>query len=113
MKVHPPSRASSSCVYSQCVVDTTVGPCAKRHFIHVGPTLDPEFFFFFLSVDVGLNSKVSHLEGESIYGSAKRKLDLFLGNKNDSHHHDCVNSTMPKVRCNMIPRAMLSVQRFD
>jgi hypothetical protein len=41
------SRASSSFVYSQYVVHIVVGPCAKGHFIHVGPTLDPEFFFFF------------------------------------------------------------------
>jgi hypothetical protein len=26
-------------------VHIAVGPCAKGHFIHAGPTLDPEFFF--------------------------------------------------------------------
>jgi hypothetical protein len=24
-----------------------VEPCTKRHFIHAGASLDPEFFFFF------------------------------------------------------------------
>jgi hypothetical protein len=48
--VHPLKRASSSCVYSQCVVHIVVGPCAKGHFIHVG-FLDSEFFFFFWRID--------------------------------------------------------------
>jgi hypothetical protein len=29
-----------------------------------------------LSTDVGLNSRIPHLKGESIFGSTKRKLDL-------------------------------------
>jgi hypothetical protein len=32
---------SSSCVYSQCVVHTEVGPCAKGHFIHAGASSRP------------------------------------------------------------------------
>jgi hypothetical protein len=35
-RVHPPSRASSPCVYSQCAVHAVVGPCANGHFIHAG-----------------------------------------------------------------------------
>jgi hypothetical protein len=35
-RVHPPSRANSSCVYSQCAVYAVVGPCANGHFIHAG-----------------------------------------------------------------------------
>jgi hypothetical protein len=31
-----------------------VGPCAKGHFIHVGDSLDPEFFFFFFFLKYGL-----------------------------------------------------------
>jgi hypothetical protein len=50
-----------------------------------------------LSVDAGLNSKVPHLEGESIFGSAKQKLDLPPRDKSDSHRHDRVNFTLPKV----------------
>jgi hypothetical protein len=37
----------SSCVYSQCAKHIAVGPCAKGHYIHTKPTLDPESFFFF------------------------------------------------------------------
>jgi hypothetical protein len=32
-----------------------------------------------LSADAGLNSRVPHLERESIFGSAKRKLIFLLG----------------------------------
>jgi hypothetical protein len=38
-----------------------------------------------LSADAGLNSRVPHLEGESIFGSTKRELDLLLGDESDSH----------------------------
>jgi hypothetical protein len=37
-----------------------------------------------LSSDAGLNSHVPHLEGQSIFGSTKRKLDLPPGDDNDS-----------------------------
>jgi hypothetical protein len=43
------------------------------------------------------NSRVLHLEGESIFGSAKRKLDLPPGNESDSHRHDRVNLLFPKL----------------
>jgi hypothetical protein len=56
-----------------------------------------------LSGDVGLNSRIPHLEGESIFGLAKRKLDLPLGDENDSYCHNRVNFTLPKVSQNMIP----------
>jgi hypothetical protein len=46
-RVHPPKRASSSCVYSQCVVHIVVGPCVKGQIIHAGSP-DPKFFFFLL-----------------------------------------------------------------
>jgi hypothetical protein len=35
-RVHPPSRVSSSGVYSQCAVYVVVGPCSKGHLIHGG-----------------------------------------------------------------------------
>jgi hypothetical protein len=56
-----------------------------------------------LSSDAGLNSRISHLEGESIFGSAKRKLDLPPGDDSDSHRHDRVNFTLPKLGRNMTP----------
>jgi hypothetical protein len=57
-----------------------------------------------LSADAGLNSRVPHLEGESIFGSAKRKLDLPPGDDSDSHRHDRVNFTVPKIGRHMTPR---------
>jgi hypothetical protein len=56
-----------------------------------------------LSADVGLNSRVPHLEGEFIFGSAKRKLDLPPGDDSDSHRHDRVNFTLPKIGRKMTP----------
>jgi hypothetical protein len=56
-----------------------------------------------LSADAGLNSRVPHLEGESIFGSAKRKLDLPPRDESDSHRHDRVNFTLPKVSRNVTP----------
>jgi hypothetical protein len=50
-----------------------------------------------LSADAGLNSRVPHLEGESIFDSAMRKLDLPLGDESDSHRHDRVNLLFPKL----------------
>jgi hypothetical protein len=57
-----------------------------------------------LSAGAGLNSQIPHLKGESIFGLAKRKLDLFLGNESDSHRHDRVNYTLPKIGRKMTPR---------
>jgi hypothetical protein len=34
-----------------------------------------------LSAGAGLNSRIPHLEGESIFGSTKKKLDLLPGNE--------------------------------
>jgi hypothetical protein len=56
-----------------------------------------------LSADVGLNSRVPHLEGEFIFGSAKKKLDLPPGDDSDSHRHDRVNFTLPKIGRKMTP----------
>jgi hypothetical protein len=47
-RVRAISRVSSSCVYSQCTMRTTVGPCAKGHFIHTGPIIGPGVLFFLL-----------------------------------------------------------------
>ena len=40
---------------------------------------------------------VLHLEGERVFGSAKRKLDLPPGDETDSHRHDRVNYSVPKL----------------
>jgi hypothetical protein len=52
-RVHPPLRANSSCVYSQCAVHAVVGPCANGHFIHAGTpwtrSSSSSFLFFLLN----------------------------------------------------------------
>ena len=50
-----------------------------------------------LAVEVGLNTRVPHLEGETTFGTVKRKLDLPPGDDSDSHRHDHVNFYVPKV----------------
>jgi hypothetical protein len=56
-----------------------------------------------LSADVGLNFRVPHLEGEFIFRSAKRKLDLSPRDESDSHQHDQVNFFVPKTGRRMTP----------
>ena len=50
-----------------------------------------------LSDDAGLNTRVPHLEGERVFGFAKRKLDLPPGDDGDSHRHDRVNFSVLKL----------------
>ncbi len=47
------------------------------------------------AADVG--TRVPHLEGEEIFGSSKRKLDLPIGSDGDSHRPDKVNFFQPRV----------------
>ena len=49
------------------------------------------------SEEAELKSWVPHLEGESISGLVKKKLDLPLGDELDLHRHDRVNFTIPKL----------------
>jgi hypothetical protein len=42
-------------------------------------------------------TRIPHLEGEEIFGSTKRKLDLPLGDDGDSHRPDKVNFSHPRV----------------
>ena len=46
---------------------------------------------------VGVNTRVPHLEGERVFGSAKRNLDLPPRDETNSHHHDSVNYSVPKL----------------
>ena len=45
----------------------------------------------------GVNTRVLHLEGERVFSSAKRKLDLPPGDETDSQRHDRVNYSIPKL----------------
>jgi hypothetical protein len=40
-------------------------------------------------------TRIPHLEGEEIFGSTKRKLDLPLGDDGNSHRPDKVNFSQP------------------
>ena len=46
----------------------------------------------------GVGSRVPHLEGEEIFGSMKRRLDISIGDSMDSHRPDKVNFSQPCVR---------------
>jgi hypothetical protein len=43
-------------------------------------------------------TRIPHLQGEEIFGSTKRKLDLPLRNDGDSHRPDKVNFSQPQVQ---------------
>ena len=55
------------------------------------------------SDEVGLKAYLPHLEGENIFGSVKRKLDLPPREESDSHQHDRVNFTIPKFGMSRTP----------
>ena len=56
-----------------------------------------------LSAEVGVNTRVPHLEGERIFGSAKQKLDLLPNDESDSHRHDHVNYSILKLEKGLSP----------
>jgi hypothetical protein len=43
-------------------------------------------------------TRIPHLEGEEVFGSSKRKLDLPIGSEGDSHRPDKVNFSHPRVQ---------------
>jgi len=44
-----------------------------------------------------VGSRIPHLEGEEIFGSTKRKLDVPIGDGGDSHRPDKVKFSQPRV----------------
>ena len=50
-----------------------------------------------ISGDIGLITQLPNLEGERVFGSAKRKLDLPTGDDSDSYRDDRVNFSVPKL----------------
>ena len=62
-----------------------------------------------VTAEAGVNTRIPHLEGETIFGSMKRKLDLPPGDDSDSHRHDRVNFTVPKIGRGMSPSQSRSV----
>ena len=61
-------------------------------------------------VEAGLNTRVPHLEEETIFGSAKRKLDLPPRDDSDSHHHDQVNYSIPNLSKGVSPSQVCVVR---
>ena len=57
----------------------------------------------------GVNTRVPHLERETIFGSTKRKLNLPLGGDGNSHRHDRVNFVVPRFDKRMLPVEARSV----
>jgi len=41
--------------------------------------------------------KILQLEGEEVFGSVKRKQNFAPRSKGDSHRHDCLNFSGPRV----------------
>ena len=56
-----------------------------------------------------VNTRIPHLEGETIFGSTKRKLNLPPGDDGNSHRHDHVNFVVPKLGKGMSPTKAHSV----
>ena len=56
-----------------------------------------------VAAEAGLDTRVPHLEGETIFGSTKRKLDLPPGDDSDSHCHDQINYSVPRVGTGISP----------
>jgi hypothetical protein len=42
-------------------------------------------------------TKIPHLEGQEVLGSTKGKANIAFRSKANSHRHDCVNFSQPKV----------------
>ena len=59
--------------------------------------------------EAGVNTRIPHLDDETIFGSTKRKLDLPPGDDSNSHRHDHVNFTIPKIGKGMSPTKSQSV----
>ena len=57
----------------------------------------------------GVNTRIPHLEGDTIFGSTKRKLNLPPGDDSDSHYHDRVNFSLPKLGKGMSPTQAQSI----
>ena len=64
-----------------------------------------------VSAKAGLNTRILHLEGDTIFGSTKKKLNLLPSDDSNSHRHDCVNFSIPKFRKGMSPAQSLSIVR--
>ena len=56
-----------------------------------------------VAVEAGVNKRVPYLEGETIFGTAKQKLNLPPGDDSDSHCHDWINYSIPILQKGISP----------
>jgi hypothetical protein len=42
-------------------------------------------------------TRIPHLEGQEVFGSTKRRVDITVRSENNSHRHDYVNFSQPRV----------------
>ena len=56
----------------------------------------------------GVNTRIPHLEGDTIFGSTKRRLNLPPSDDSDSHRHNRVNFSVPKLGKDMSPTQVRS-----
>ena len=64
-----------------------------------------------VAIEAGLNTRVPHLGGETIFGFAKRKLDLSPRDDSDFHHHNRVNYSIPKLGKRVSPAQVWALER--
>jgi hypothetical protein len=62
---------------------------------------------------IGIGTRVPHLEGEEIFGSTKRKLDVPIGDAGDSHRPDKVNFSQPRVRTRSTAASTQVMEDFE
>ena len=53
--------------------------------------------FIEMAKEAGVNTRIPHLECETIFGSIKRKLDLSMGDDSNFHCHDQVNYSVLRL----------------
>ena len=58
----------------------------------------------------GVGTRVPHLEGEEIFGSTKRKLDVPIGDAGDSYKPDKINFSQPRVMTRSTTASLLFLQ---
>ena len=64
-----------------------------------------------VAVEARLNTRVLHLEGETIFSFAKRKLDLPPEDDTNSYRHDQVNYSIPKLGKGVCPAQVWALGR--
>ena len=56
-----------------------------------------------MTVEVAINTRIVHLDGITIYGFTKQKLNLSLDDNSNSHSYNCVSFIIFKLEKVMSP----------